>query len=30
MSRRQGSYQYVAKRLFNEIEVDAFFLEYQT
>ncbi len=26
----QGSYQYVAGRLFNEIDVDAFFLEYDT
>jgi 5-methyltetrahydropteroyltriglutamate--homocysteine methyltransferase len=26
----EGSYQYVAERLFNEIEVDAFFLEYDT
>lgn len=26
----KGSYQYVAERLFNEIRVDAFFLEYDT
>ena len=26
----QGSYRYVADRLFNEIDVDAFFLEYDT
>lgn len=26
----EGSYQYVAERLFNDIDVDAFFLEYDT
>ncbi len=26
----EGSYRYVAERLFNDIEVDAFFLEYDT
>ncbi|MFQ5913685.1 MAG: hypothetical protein ACE5JS_10920 [Nitrospinota bacterium] len=26
----EGSYQYVAERLFNEVEVDAFFLEYDS
>ena len=26
----EGGYQYLAERLFNEIEVDAFFLEYDT